>query len=107
VLLRSAGISSLNHKLVKAVTMETWAAYHSTDGVDGARNPVGSLLFGYPTGRTSRATVAGIIPLPMPGSGTFTTNAARIWNASTDLLQASMPGMARVAAAKLAASAPL
>jgi hypothetical protein len=85
VLLRNAGIPSLNHKLVKAVAMETWAAYHSTDGVDGARNPVGSLLFGYPTGRTSRATVAGIIPVPMPGSGTFTTNAARIWNASKDL----------------------
>jgi hypothetical protein len=55
VLLRNAGITSLNHKLVKAVAMEMWAVYHSTDGVDGARNRSGHCYLATPrAGRRGR-----------------------------------------------------
>jgi hypothetical protein len=45
-LLDRAGLPSLNALSVKATATVAWRAYHSDDGGDGQRNPLGLLLFG-------------------------------------------------------------
>jgi hypothetical protein len=40
-----AGLESANRMVVKAFAAETWGCFHSDDGMDGARNHVGKLLF--------------------------------------------------------------
>eukprot|EP00095_Tigriopus_kingsejongensis_P012322 maker-scaffold1425_size42047-snap-gene-0.4 protein:Tk12322 transcript:maker-scaffold1425_size42047-snap-gene-0.4-mRNA-1 annotation:"hypothetical protein DAPPUDRAFT_311633" len=47
-LLRLACLPSYNELTVKAVALETWKAFHSSDGNGNQRNPVGKITF--PTG---------------------------------------------------------
>jgi hypothetical protein len=44
-LLHCAGLPSLNSLAIHALAMETWKAYHSSDGPHGSRNALGNVLF--------------------------------------------------------------
>jgi hypothetical protein len=44
-LLETARLPSVNSMTVSAVAMEAWHAYRSNDGSNGARNPIGSMVF--------------------------------------------------------------
>jgi hypothetical protein len=105
VLLQRAGIPSVNQKIVKAVAMEAWSEYTSDDGEDGARNAVGAKLFGFTSAQASRATAAGIIPVP--AGNTFVMHAARVWKACPDLRRATTKAVVQAAATQLARGAPL
>jgi hypothetical protein len=61
-LLEAAKYLSLNQQAVKAMAMSAWSAYHSCDGTDSIRNPVGEAMFSgaeLPTARSSRSATAG------------------------------------------------
>jgi hypothetical protein len=61
-LLEAAKYLSLNQHAVKATAMSAWSAYHSCDGTDGIRNPVGEAMFSgaeLPTACSSRSATAG------------------------------------------------
>jgi hypothetical protein len=67
-LLRRAGFPSFNGLVVKAVAMEAWKAFHSSDGGGGSRNLLGSAIFDLPVtqgARSSRSTTAGLVPVPL------------------------------------------
>jgi hypothetical protein len=58
-----------------AVGMEAWKAFKSSDGTDGSKNPVGSIVFGSSGKETAplatrplRATMAGLVKAPYMGS---------------------------------------
>jgi hypothetical protein len=44
-LLHNAGLPSVNSLAISALAMETWKAYHSSDGPNGSRNALGNILF--------------------------------------------------------------
>jgi hypothetical protein len=44
-LLDAAKYLSLNQQAVKATAMSAWSAYHSSNGTNGIRNPVGEAMF--------------------------------------------------------------
>jgi hypothetical protein len=55
--LEAAKYLSLNQQAVKATAMSAWLAYHSSDGTNGIRNPVGEAMFSgaeLPMARSSR-----------------------------------------------------
>eukprot|EP00095_Tigriopus_kingsejongensis_P000431 maker-scaffold171_size289870-snap-gene-1.37 protein:Tk00431 transcript:maker-scaffold171_size289870-snap-gene-1.37-mRNA-1 annotation:"hypothetical protein CAPTEDRAFT_193384" len=94
-LLAKAGIPSLNSIAVRAVAMEAWKAYHSCDGPNGTRNPIGNLLFSNNCERGTRAATGGAIPLPLISKAdTFVWHATTIWNGSKDLREAPTKGAA-------------
>jgi hypothetical protein len=105
VLLQRAGITSVIQKLVKAVAMEAWSAHTSKDGGDGARNSVGTKLFGFTSARASHAMVVGIIPVT--AGNPYIMHAARVWNMCPELRRATTKVAAQVAATRLAIGAPL
>jgi hypothetical protein len=84
-LLESAKYLSLNQQVVKATAMSAWSAFHSCDGSNGTRNPVGEEMFGsanLPTAQTSRATTAGEVRVRMRG---MDTHGLEVWNACKEL----------------------
>jgi hypothetical protein len=101
-------LPSVNGMVVNAVCMETWNCRHSSDGGNGAKNFVGSLIFD--TGeavKTTRVASAGMALVPLRGKETFVSNGARMWNASEALREATSKSAARLAAKNLAARLPL
>jgi hypothetical protein len=95
-LLERAGMHSVTEMVVNAVAMETWNCRHSSDGGNGAKHFVGSLIFD--TGeavRTTRAATAGMAVVPLRGRDTFVSNGARTWNASEALREATSKSPAR------------
>jgi hypothetical protein len=87
----------------KAVAMEAWNAFHSSDGDDGARYPIGALIFdGTDRCRNTRAVMAGKVQILLQGVTTFATHTAQIWNASPALRTAETRSAARQAASDLA-----
>ena len=107
-LLAKAGIPSLNSMAVRAVAMEAWKAFHSSDGPNGTRNPVGNVLFGNKGERSTRAAANGAIPLPLPSrADTFIWHASTIWNHSQALREAPSKSVATTVAKSLAKRAPL
>ncbi len=117
-LLQKAGLTSYNNMVVRAVALEAWKAYHSCDGPNGDRNPLGLLIFGPrdsgrckvaqdagPTGST-RAATAGKIRHHM-SRDCMVTNCVRVWNLSNDLRAASSIRSAISAARTLADQSPL
>eukprot|EP00095_Tigriopus_kingsejongensis_P011402 maker-scaffold68_size422247-snap-gene-3.22 protein:Tk11402 transcript:maker-scaffold68_size422247-snap-gene-3.22-mRNA-1 annotation:"PREDICTED: uncharacterized protein LOC100161421" len=44
-LLHLAKIPSVNELAIKAIVLETWKAFHSSDGRNGLRNPIGQIIF--------------------------------------------------------------
>jgi hypothetical protein len=76
-LLSEARITPVNAMIVKALAMEAWNAYHSCEGEDGARNPIGALIFDGTDGRrNTRAAMAGKVQIPLLGVAIFATHAA-------------------------------
>jgi hypothetical protein len=107
-LLERAGLHSVNWMVVNAVCMETWNCRHSSNGGNGAKNFVGSLILD--TGeavKTTRAASAGMAIVPLRGKETFVSNGARTWNVLEALREATSKSAARLAAKNLAARLPL
>eukprot|EP00095_Tigriopus_kingsejongensis_P001731 maker-scaffold514_size150699-snap-gene-0.27 protein:Tk01731 transcript:maker-scaffold514_size150699-snap-gene-0.27-mRNA-1 annotation:"far upstream element-binding protein 3 isoform x4" len=44
-LLNLAGLSLMNELAVRAIALEAWKAFHSSDGENGGRNPLGNIIF--------------------------------------------------------------
>lgn len=107
VLLQEAHLQSINAMVVSAVALEAWTSFHSSDGVDGGRNPLGIAIFGNDNGRTTRASEKGHTHIELRGENTLASNAGKIWNASPALRLALTRGEAKAAARLLALSAPL
>ena len=107
-----ANIPSYNAITVRAIAMEAWKAFHSSDGPNGSRNPLGKQIFPTTTHcditRSSRSVKEGVIPLPLPSKpNTYVWNASTIWNSSSALREASTKNEASKIAKGLARSAPV
>jgi hypothetical protein len=109
-LLDRAGLESANRMVVKAIAAKTWSCFHSDNGIDGARNHVGRILFS--DKRTASATTTwsaktGHIKVPLREGDTFVSHAAHVWNRSASLRQAPTKAAAKKAASDLASLSPL
>jgi hypothetical protein len=99
VLNNRAGFPSFNELVTRAVAMETWKALHSSDSVNGGRNPLGAEMFDCTEyTRSSRAATAGKVQLPLRGCDTLVSNGVKIWNECQELRVAATRGGARKAA---------
>ena len=94
-LLDKAGMPSANELIIRTICLEAWKAFGSTDGGDGQRNPIGSILFASWDTRPLRSSAAGEVRVPLRGENTFVRHAAEIWNKLPDLRDASTLGAAR------------
>jgi hypothetical protein len=65
-LLDVAKMQSITAMVTAAVAMEAWKAFKSSDGTDGSRNPVGSIIFGSSGKETLKSNHGG------PGQGPLT-----------------------------------
>jgi hypothetical protein len=111
-LLHSAGLPSVNSLAINALAMETWKAYHSSDGPNRSRNALGNVLFpptiGEASSRPSRSVTAGIIPCPLPQmANTFADHAIRLWNKHPSLRQAGTRHAAKKVAKAISKLAPI
>ena len=112
-LLHQAGLPSLNYIATRSVAMESWLAFHSSDGGKGERNLLGKFVFppashfDMDSNRTSRSKTAGMIPNPLLEVNTFAVHAVRIWNASAELRTATTRRAATKVAKSLAMSVPI
>lgn len=115
-LLHRAHLPSVNELVISAVAMESWKAFHSSDGGNGERNPVGQSIF--PAAplvdktksnsvRSTRSKAAGIVPVPLRGANSFVVHAASLWNESPALRAAPTKRAAKAVARSLAKSAPI
>jgi hypothetical protein len=91
-----------------AVAMEAWAAFHSSDGNNGDRSPLGENIFGRGSTsmRTYRASAAGKVPIALRVANTLVTHASRVWNKCPDLRVAATKRDTRRAARSFAATCP-
>jgi hypothetical protein len=90
--------------------MSVWMAFHSCDGSNGARNPVGEEMFSNantPTARTSMATTAGEVLDRTRGMDTHVTHGLEVWNACKELRGLRSKVEASRAATQLARESPL
>jgi hypothetical protein len=109
-LLEAAKYLSLNQQAVKATAMSAWLAYHSCNGSNGARNPVGEAMFSnaeLPTARASRLTTAGEVRVKTRGMDTHVTHGLEIWNTCKELRDSRTKAEASHAATRLARESPL
>jgi hypothetical protein len=80
-LLEVAKYLLLNQQVVKATVMSAWSAFHSCDGSNSTRNPIGNKMFGsanLPTARTSGATTAGEVRDRTRGMDTQVTHSLEV-----------------------------
>jgi hypothetical protein len=98
----------LNELVTQTVAMETWAAFHSSEGSARGRNPLGVKMF-ESSGFTSksRATAAGKLTDRASSSNTLVSSGLGVWNTCSDLRTATTKGAARRAANSFALGAPL
>lgn len=106
-LLAAANMPSVNYLVTVATAMTAWSCFHSNDGQDGARNPLGMAIFGSDNVRSTRASEAGHTHIELRGVNTLASNAGKIWNASPALRLALTKGEANTAARALARTVPL
>jgi hypothetical protein len=106
-LLMMAHMQSLNSVVITAVALETWSAFHSSDGIDGAKNPLGIAIFGNDNTRETRASKAGHTHIALRGENTIASHGGRIWNESPALRLALTKHEAKWVAKALAWAAPL
>ncbi|QQP50643.1 Uncharacterized protein FKW44_011710, partial [Caligus rogercresseyi] len=104
-LLERAGLPSLNEVAAKAVAMETWKCFYSSDGGGGARNPIGDFVFPIPR-RPMRSTTSVAYPLGRE-TATFACHAISVWNLSKALRSATTLHTARTAARAIGRSVPI
>jgi hypothetical protein len=93
--------------VTSAVALEAWKAFHSSDGEDGTRNPIGSHVFDSHRTRACRAASEGLVPISLRGQSTMVVNAANVWNACPELRKAVTFAEAKRAAKHLARGVPL
>jgi hypothetical protein len=87
-LLEVAKYLLLNQQAVKATAMSAWTAYHSCDGTNGTRNPVGEAMLSgseLPKARVSRSATAGEVRVRTRGLDTHVTHGLEAWNGCRDL----------------------
>jgi hypothetical protein len=79
-LLTEAKLPTVNYLVTTAVSMEAWAAFHSSNGNNGSRILLGENIFGRGSMsmRTSRASAASKVPIALRGADTLVTHAARV-----------------------------
>jgi hypothetical protein len=111
-LLHRAGLPSVNALAIHSLAMETWKAYHSSDGPNGSRNALGNILFAPSVSgaisRPSRSVTASIIPRPLPQmANTFADHAITLWNRHPALRQAGTRHAAKKIANAISKSAPI
>ena len=111
-LLQKAGLPSLNQIAVRSLAVETWKAYHSNDGPDNSRNPLGAAIFcanpSEGSVKPTRSKAEGQISLPLPfAAPTMVYHAAKLWNQCKDLRNAKTLQTAKSVAKALARHAPL
>jgi hypothetical protein len=97
---------------IHALAMETWKAFHSSDGPNRSRNALGNVVFppsiGGATSRPSRSVTAGIVPHPLPQmANTFAVHATTLWNKNPALRQAGTKHAAKKIAQAISKSAPI
>ncbi|QQP55504.1 Uncharacterized protein FKW44_008710, partial [Caligus rogercresseyi] len=100
-----SGLPSLNEVAAKAVAMETWKCFYSSDGGGGARNPIGDFVFPIPR-RPMRSTTSVAYPLGRE-TATFACHAISVWNLSMALRSATTLHTARTAARAIGRSVPI
>ena len=109
-LLKKAGLPMYNRMVVKAVALETWKAFHSSDGPNGDRNPLGLLMFGSRNdcgpSTVTRAGSAGKIR-PVTTKRCLASDGVSVWNHSRELRAAPSYSAAIRAAKNLAQNVPL
>jgi hypothetical protein len=109
-LLEAAKYLSLNQQAVKATAMSAWTAFHSCDGTNGARNPVGDAMFSgaeLPTTRMSRSTTAGEVRVRTRGLDNHVMHGLEAWNTCRELRDSRTKAEACRAATRLARESPL
>jgi hypothetical protein len=109
-LLEAAKYLLPNQQAVKAAAMSAWTAFHSCDGSNGARNPVGEAMFSnaeLPTARASRSTTAGEVLVRTRGMDTHVTHGLEVWNACRELRDTRSKAEASRAASRFARESPL
>jgi hypothetical protein len=112
-LLHQARLPTVNELVVVATATETWRAFHSTDGGQGRRNPLGQLMFGgggvaeNVGARTSRSATAGRVHIPLRGQNTFVAHGAAVWNSSPELRAATTIAEAKRVAKSMGRKAPI
>lgn len=108
-LLGRANMPSFNRLTIEAIALETWKAFHSTDGLNGRRNPTGQAIFGsdIDVTRPTRASAAGEIRSSTRGTNIMVTHAAMIWNKSPALRLSTTAAEAKAAGKALALGCPL
>jgi hypothetical protein len=92
------------------VNQVQWSAYHSSDGSNGARNPVCTEMFGsvnLPTARSSRATTAGEVRVRTRGMDMHVTHGLEVWNRCKELRDSKSKAEGSRAAMRLARDSPL
>jgi hypothetical protein len=109
-LLEAAKYLSLNQQAVDAMAMSAWLAYHSCNGTDGIRNPVGEAMFSGAelcTARSSKSATAGEVRVRTRGLDTHVTHGLEAWNACRELQDSRTKAEACRAATRLARESPL
>jgi hypothetical protein len=106
-LLTMAHMQSLNCMVITAVALEMWSAFHSSDGIDGARNPLGVAIFGNDNTRETWASRAGHTHIALRGENTLALHGGRIWNKSPALRLALTRHKTKWAGKAIARAAPL
>jgi hypothetical protein len=113
-LLAAARLPTVNELAVVATATETWKAFHSKDGGQGQRNPLGQLMFGSQgtdhvatDARSLRSAAAGRVQIHLRGQKTFVVHGAMIWNESPELRAATSIGEAKRVAKRLGQRAPI
>jgi hypothetical protein len=104
-LLDAAKYLLLNQQAVKATAMSAWLAYHSCDGTNGIRNPVGEAMFSgaeLPTARLSRSATAGKVWVRTRGLDTPVSHGLEAWKACRELRDSRKKAEACCAATRLA-----
>jgi hypothetical protein len=109
-LLEAAKYLSLNQQAVKATAMSAWLVYHSCDGTNGIRNPVGEAMFSgaeLPTARSLRSATAGKVWVRMRGLDSHVTHGLETWSACKELRDSRTKAEACRVATRLARDSPL
>ena len=108
-LLVRSNLPSLNRLTVRSLALETWKAIRVRDGPGGAANPLGGQIGDPGSGsRSTRATTAGLLPPPAgKASESLVWRAYSLWNSCAELREASSLSLAKRAADRLAANAPI
>jgi hypothetical protein len=109
--LEAAKYLSLNlQQAVKATAMSAWSAYHSSDGTNRIRNPVGEAMFSgaeLPTARSLRSAMAGEVRVRTRGLDTHVAHGLEAWNACRELRDSRTKAEACRAATRLARDSSL